>query len=65
MDDKIFASVRMTENIKSDQLFSGVPITNTMSQHRTRRRRTTLVRVVPSAVVVAAGAAALYLSISG
>ena len=65
MDDKIFASVRMTENIKSDQLFSGVPITNTMSQHRPRRRKAALARVVPSAVVVAAGAAALYLSISG
>ena len=65
MDDKVFASVRMTDEIKSDRLFSDVPITNMLSQHKTRRRKTPLMRVMPPVVVVAAGAAVMYLSISG
>ena len=65
MDDKVFSSVRMTDEIKSDRLFSDVPITNMLSQHKTRRRKTALMRVMPPVVVVAAGAAVVYLSISG
>jgi hypothetical protein len=55
----------MTDEIKSDRLFSDVPITNMLSQHKTRRRKTALMRVMPPVVVVAAGAAVVYLSISG
>jgi hypothetical protein len=65
MDGKIFASVRMTDEIKSDRLFSDVPITNMLSQHKTRRRKTAFMRMMPPVVAVAAGAAVVYLSISG
>ena len=64
MDDKVFASVRMTENIKSDRMLSAVHVTNTVSQQRTRRRNIPLIRALPSAVVVAVGAAAVYLGVS-
>ena len=64
MDDKIFASVRMTDEIKSDRLFCNVPITNMLSQHKTRRRKKALKRMMPPVVVVAASAAVVYLSIS-
>jgi len=65
MDDKVFASVRMTDEIKSDRMFSAVLVTNTVSQQRTRRRRTPFMRALPSAFVVAAGAAAVYLGMFG
>ena len=64
MDEKIFASVRMTDEIKSDRLFSNVPITNMLSQHKTRRRKTTFTRIMPPVVAVVASAAVVYLSIS-
>ena len=64
MDDKIFASVRMTDEIKSDRLFSDVPITNMLSQHKTRRRKTAFTRMIPPVVAVAASAAVIYLNIS-
>ena len=65
MDDKVFASVRMTDEIKSDRMFSAVPVTNTVSQQRTRRRKTPLMRALPSAFVVVVGAAAVYFGVSG
>jgi hypothetical protein len=55
----------MTDEIKSDRLFSDVPITNMLSQHKTRRRKTAFMRMMPPVVAVAAGAAVVYLSISG
>ena len=65
MDDKVFESVRMTDEIKSDRMFSAVSVTNSVSQHRTRLRKTPLMRALPSAFVVAVGAAAVYFGVSG
>lgn len=65
MDDKVFASVRMTDNIKSEKMFTAVPVTNTLSQQRTRRRKIPLLRALPSAAVFVMGAAAVYFGISG
>ena len=65
MDDKVFASARMTDEIKSGRMFGAVLVTNTVSQQRTRRRKTPLMRALPSAFVVAVGAAAVYFGLSG
>ena len=65
MDDKVFESVRMTDEINSDRMFSAVPVTNSVSQQRTRRRKTPFIRALPSAFVVAVGAAAVYFGVSG
>jgi len=65
MDVKVFASVKLTGKINSERGSSAVPVTNTVSQQRTRRRKTPLMRALPSAFVVAVGAAAVYLSMSG
>jgi hypothetical protein len=59
MDDKVFASVRMTDNIQTPELFGNIQATNGLLPTR-RRRKYLKSRLVVMLVLAATGACILY-----